>query len=161
MIGDEPFLPKPPSKFHEDRGRGKSSWRHDKMQAELLAFLRARSIAGLPANAVINREVEAEYPLTKRGQVVSFVDAIEVLDVNLLRFVSAFEVKPEIDSPCAIVRQAKSSAELLRHQIKFIAHLDYHLVCDANDPKLADLRAEWPHVWAWGVVFDPDTGATR
>ena len=84
MIGDEPFLPKPPSKFHEDRGRGKSSWRHDKMQAELL-----------------------------------------------------------------------------RHQIKFIAHLDYHLVCDANDPKLADLRAEWPHVWAWGVVFDPDTGATR
>lgn len=156
---DEPDLlgraaPSTPSGFHQRaRQRGVT---HDKMQAELLAFLRARPLAGIPLGAIVHRQVEGELPLTRRGQVVSFADAAEILTVNLATVVSLFEIKPRIDTVFGIVRQCKAMLALARACITGDQHY-CHAVVPHDDPLIADLRAEWPLVWAWGVTFSPMT----
>jgi hypothetical protein len=125
------------------------------MQQEVLAFLRSRKPAGLPDTDIIDRLVEGEFPLFKRGQVVSFVDAIEILEIRLKRFVSAFEIKPVIVSPTAVIRQVKSQLALIRSNLK-PTRCDIHIVVPATDPLLPELRAEWPQTWAWGFKLDQE-----
>ena len=141
------FAPRPPSRFHDEARRRVPS--HDRMQQEVLAFLRERRLACLPDTPLIERHVEGEYPLHKNGQVVSFVDAIEILSICTERFVSAFEIKPKIDTTFGIVRQVKAQRALLWRNLK-PKHCEVYVVVPINDPLLSELRAEWPHTWAWG-----------
>jgi hypothetical protein len=144
-------FPPTPSRFHDDawrRDRG-----HDAMQAAFLEFLRDRPTAAIPEGAIVYREVEAEKPLYLRGQIVSYVDCCEILTVNLTTFVSLFEIKPRIDTVFGIVRQLKSALDIAKRSIPGDLYF-CHVVVPASDPKLADLRAEWPHVWAWGITFE-------
>ena len=141
-----------PSKFHD------AAWRrdvgHDEMQAEFLSFLRERPMAAIPSGSIVDRRVEGELPLVRFGQVVSFVDAAEILTVNFLTTVTLFELKPRIETVFGVIRQAKAMLALAETAIPAELHL-CHIVAKANDPKLAELRAQWPHTWAWGVTFDP------
>lgn len=129
--------------YHRDAG-------HDAMQAEFLKFLRARPILAIPANAIVHRVVEAEMPILRRGQIVAYADAAEILTVNLLTTVSLFEIKPRIHTVFGVVRQAKALLELARASIPSDLHV-VHVVVPARDLKLADLRREWPNTWAWGA----------
>jgi len=143
-------FPPTPSRFHDDawrRDRG-----HDSMQAEFLDFLRGRPLV-IPVGALIHRDVEAEKPLYLRGQIVSYVDCCEILTINLTVFVSLFEIKPRIDTVFGIVRQLKSALDIAKRSIPGDLYF-CHVVVPASDPKLDDLRAEWPRVWAWGATFD-------
>jgi hypothetical protein len=63
--------------------------------------------------------------------------------------VSAFEIKPVIVSPTAVIRQVKSQLALIRSNLK-LTRCDIHIVVPATDPLLPELRAEWPQTWAWG-----------
>lgn len=124
------------------------------MQAEFLAWLRTRPITGLRPGALVHRRVEAEFPLTRRGQIVAWIDAVEVLDVDLTCIVSLFEIKPVIDTPFGIIRQAKSYLALARGEFARADHIEMHIVVPATDPLLPQLRAEWPRTWAWGATFE-------
>ena len=126
------------------------------MQAEFLAWLRGRRVAGVPDSALVSRHVEAEFPLTRRGEIVGWVDAVEVLDVALTCIVSLFEIKPVVDSPFGIIRQAKSYLNLARATFARADHIDLHIVVPASDPLLSQLRAEWPRTWGWGTTFNGD-----
>lgn len=139
-----------PSGFHDDAYRRDAG--HDAMQQRFLEWLRSRPIAGLPTNAVVHRAVEGEYPLMRRGQIVAYVDACEILTVNLVSTVSLFEIKPTIHTVYGVVRQAKA-LEALSRAIPADFHF-CHVVVKAGDPLLPALRAEWPRVWAWGITFD-------
>ena len=141
-----------PSGFHETARQRPHA--HDAMQAEFLAFLRARRTTGLRPGAFVRRSVEGEMPLIRHGRVVSFADAAEILTVDFITVVSLFEIKPRIDTVFGVVRQAKAMLVLARSCIP--AHQHYcHLVVPNDDPLLADLKAEWRHVWAWGAAFEP------
>lgn len=128
------------------------------MQRDFLAFLRARPTAAVTPGAITSRLVEGEYELIRGGQVVSFVDAIEILDVGILsqslRTVTMFEIKPVIDTVYGIVRQAKAQLQLARLLIPANVHV-LHVVVPHDDPLLGDLRVEWPNTWAWGLQFKP------
>lgn len=145
-----PLYPLTPSRYHEQARNHPAG--HDRIKQELLAFLRDRPLAAIPECAAVHREVEAERPLHRRGQIVSYVDAVEIVTVNLSTTVSLFEVKPQIDTIFGIIRQAKAMLALARADIPGDVHV-CHLVVPHTDPLLAALRAEWPHTWAWGVRF--------
>jgi hypothetical protein len=148
--------PLTPSGAHDQaykRDRG-----HDAMQAAFLDFLRSRPVAAVPKGAFVHREVEAERPLRRRGQVVAYVDAIEILTVNLTTVVSLFEIKPRIHTVFGIIRQAKSQLALAVSDIPADQHY-CHIIVPASEPKLLELRAEWPLTWAWGVTFERVEGS--
>lgn len=147
-LGDKLFVPRLPSRFHDEARR--RSPNHDRMQIEVLDFLRSRKLVGLPDTGLIDRTVEGEYPIIRRGQVVSFVDAIEILEIDLRKYVSAFEIKPKIDSVFAIVRQAKATLALLQSTLR-PAYCVCHVVVPHTDPLLLEMRAAWPQTWAWGL----------
>lgn len=140
-----------PSGFHGSaRGRPVS---HDIMQRDFLAYLRAKPTVNIPDGVLSHRQVEGEYPLVRNGQVISFVDAIEILEIGVLsqelRTISLFEIKPVIDTVYGIVRQAKSQLQLAETLIPADVHV-LHLIVPHDDPLLLEMRAEWPHTWAWG-----------
>ena len=140
-----------PSGFHDQAYRRDAG--HDAMQQAFLDWLRTRPIANLPPRAAVHRHVEGEYPLWRNGQIVAYADAAEVLTVNLTVTLSLFEINPRIHTVFGVVRQAKA-LEALARSVK--ADFRYcHIVVKAEDPLLADLRKEWPRVWAWGVIFEP------
>lgn len=139
-----------PSGFHDRAWR--RAPKHDVMQREFLEFLRARPTLAVPPGVLSARQVEGEYPFVRNGQVISFADAIEIFDVGDLRTVSIFEIKPIIDSIYGIVRQAKAQLQLAETLLPANVHV-LHLVVPHDDPALPDLRAEWPHTWAWGIEF--------
>lgn len=149
--GGQPlFAPKPPSKFHD------ISWRrarafptHEAMQSEVLDFLRTRPIAGLSTKSTFDRQIEGEYAFIRNGQVIGFADAFEILDIDFRRFVTAYEIKPKIDTVFGIVRQAKALLQLTRSSIKAEQH-HCAIVVPHTDPLLAELRSHWPATWAWG-----------
>lgn len=148
------LVPRPPSYWHDQAYRRPR--RHDEMQKEFLDFLCDRRLAGLPDTELIDRQVEGDFPLYAGGKSVSplsFVDAIEILDIRLERFVSAFELKPEIYSVSGIIRQVKAQIPLIWSNLK-PHHFQYYIVVPATDPLLPDLRAEWPQTWAWGFKLD-------
>ena len=122
------------------------------MQAEVLAYLRTRPLAGVPYGAIVDRHVEAEYAFVRNGQVVGFVDAIEIVTVNLTAVAHLFEIKPKIDTVFGIVRQAKAAEALAASCIPAQSHV-CHVVVPHTDPLLPALRAEWQHTWAWGIEF--------
>lgn len=154
MSFEDQFIPRAPSAYHDQAWkRLRSAPQHEVMQAEVLAFLRNRVLAGLPPRAFVDRMVEGEYPIVRRGQVVAYADAIEISSVDLLRTINLFEIKPSIDTVFGIVRQAKSLLQLARSTIPGEMYF-CHVVVPADDPKMRDLRAEWPHTWAWGIKFD-------
>lgn len=138
-----------PSAFHDRAWR--RGIRHEVMQKEFLEFLRARPTVAV-TSAITSRLVEGEYPLVRNGQVISFVDAIEILDVDFLRAVTLFEIKPVIDDVYAIVRQCKSQLQLAITLLPANAH-NLNLIVPHDDPALTDMRAEWPNTWAWGIEF--------
>jgi hypothetical protein len=143
-------IPRTPSGFHESaRRRAAACPRHDAMQQEVLAFLRGRTIAGAPKGAFILHEVEAEKPFTRNGQVIAYADAMETIQVNLFRSVNVFEIKPRIETVFGILRQVKGLLELARKEVPGDMHFG-HVVVPADDPRLAEMRAEWPNTWAWG-----------
>lgn len=148
MSHDQPLIPRPPSAFHNEAYHRDAG--HDALQQEVLRFLRGRSLAGLPPAAALHREVEGERPLYRCGQIVGYVDACEIVTVNLFVTCQLFEIKPRIQTVFGIVRQAKATLALAKTCIPADLHF-CHVVVPHNDPKLSDLRAEWPHVWAWGV----------
>lgn len=157
MTFDGMFVPRPPSAFHDD------SWRktraqptHEAIQQQVLTFLRDRVVAA-PDRAFVDRHVEGEYAIVKRGQIIAYVDAIEILSVNLFRTVSLFEVKPVIDTVFGIVRQAKALLQLAQTTIPGEAYY-CHVVVPWTDPKIEELKAEWPRTWAWGIKFDQCAG---
>ena len=58
MSYEDQFIPRTPSRFHDEAyKRLRSAPKHDIMQAEVLAFLRARVLAGLPDGALVDRLV--------------------------------------------------------------------------------------------------------
>lgn len=121
------------------------------MQAELLAFLRSRKIwmPGVKAAVVpTHREVEGEYPFLRRGEIVAYADAIDILTVGLFTVVNIFEVKPKIESIFAAIRQAKALLNLAEHTIQADAHY-CNIVVPATDPLLYDLRFQWRETWGW------------
>ena len=151
--GNDPLIPRPPSAFHNEAWlRAKRQPKHDLLQQEVLAFLRQRPVCGIPENTAVHRHVEGEFALRKRGQIVSFADAAEVLDVNLTCIVSLFEIKPRIETVFGIVRQAKAMLGLVAETVPRATQAYCHVVVPADDPLLADLRREWPHTWAWGFA---------
>ncbi len=139
-----------PSGWHDQAWRREA--KHEAMQRELLAFLRSRSIAGLPETPLVRRTVEGEYLITIGRNIVGFADAVEILNIRLQTTVSLFEVKPRIDDLFAIVRQAKALLQLAKRAIPAEFHY-CHLIVPHDDHKLAYLRREWPHTWAWGIQF--------
>lgn len=145
-------FPSTPSRAHEDAWRRDAG--HDAMQETFLAFLRSRPIAAIPEGAIVHRTVEAELPLHRNGRIVSFVDAAEILTINLTTIVSLFELKPRIDTVFGIVRQAKMMLELAQAEIQADQHY-CHVVVPAGDPLIAALRQHWERVWAWGATFEP------
>lgn len=155
---DDLIIPRTPSGYHDDaRGRLRKEPKHDLMQAEVLKFLRGRVLAGIPEGAYVDRLVEGEYPIVRRGQVVAYADAIEIASVNLFRTISMFEIKPVIDTVFGIIRQAKALLQLASVTIPGEAYF-CHVVVPAEDPLLPELRAEWPRTWAWGAKFEEKTG---
>ena len=124
------------------------------MQMKFLDFIRSRPVLVLPKHAIIHRQVEAEYPIVRKGQIISFVDVIEILTVNFTTIVSLFELKPEIYTVPGTVRQAKAILQIAQREIPGDVHT-CHLVVPSKDPALQRLRDEWPHVWAWGISFEP------
>ncbi len=140
-----------PSGFHDAAYRRDAG--HDAMQQAFLVFLRARPISAVPAGAIVHREVEGEFPLYRRGQIVAYADAAETLTVNLTTTLSLFEIKPRIETVYGIVRQAKA-LESLAKAIQADFHV-CHVVVPATDPLIGAMRAEWPRVWAWGISFEP------
>ncbi|NBV20343.1 MAG: hypothetical protein EBS11_27745 [Janthinobacterium sp.] len=91
--------------------------------------------------------------MVRRGSVVSFVDAVELLTVDFVTTCNIFEIKPRIATVFGIVRQAKAMLTLAESCIP--AALYYcHVIVPHDDPMLADLRKEWPHTWAWGARFE-------
>lgn len=149
--------PLPPSRFHDQAYRRDAG--HDVMQAEFLDWLRGRPMV-MPPNAAVHRHVEGEYALRRRGQIVSYVDAIEIVTVNLSAVANLFEIKPRIETVFGIVRQAKALLDLAQGDIRADQHY-CHVVVKAGDPLLPELRKHWRHVWAWGARFEPieDEGA--
>lgn len=124
------------------------------MQAEFLGFLRDRPTAMIPEGALVHRTVEAEMPLYRRGQIISYVDAAETLTINLTTTVSLFEIKPRIETVFGIIRQLKATLALAEQSIKADHHY-CHAIVPHDDPHLTELRRWWPYVWAWGVTFEP------
>jgi hypothetical protein len=150
---------KPPSRWYSSGcDRGKT---HDQMQTELLSFLRSRKIWTPSSKTVvaIDRVVEGEYAFTRRGEVVAFADAIEILTIDLFKVVNLFEVKPKIESVFAVIRQATALLELAKSSM--MADLHYcNIVVPAADPLLPELRVEWPHAWGWSPgAAAPDSWA--
>jgi hypothetical protein len=135
-----------PSQFHDQAYRRDAG--HDRLQADFLTFLRSRPFAGIPEGAIVHRTVEAEFPLRRRGEIVAYVDAVEILTVNLSTTASLFEVKPRIHTVFGIVRQAKAYEALAQGCIPADMHF-CHVIVPAADPLLAALKSEWPRVWAW------------
>lgn len=153
-------IPRTTSKFHsEAREKLRSHPKHDTMQREVLEFLRTRKLGGLEHQNFVTKIVEGEYPLIWRGQVVSFADGIEILTVNFRTTVTIFEIKPIIDTVCGILRQVKAQLVLAQTAVPGDEHIGI-IVVPASDPLLAELRAEWPHTWAWGIKF-PDEKPER
>lgn len=140
--------PKTPSGFHGDARRRTPS--HDRMQTELLAFLRGRPYAALPTGAPVHRVVEAEYPLVRNGQVVAFLDAVEIVTIALSSTVNLFEIKPKIETVFGVIRQAKAGLVLAYSTIRADV-LVYHIVVPWDDPLLGALRQEWPRTWGWEI----------
>ena len=141
-----------PSSFHNDKWQvARKHPNHDRLQMDVLAHLRTRPIAGVRPMDIVVREVEGEYPIVRRGQVIGYADAIESLPVNGVRVVSLFELTPVIETVFGIVRQAKALLQLAVTSIEADQHY-CHVVVPAGDPLLAGLRAEWPHTWAWGAT---------
>ena len=62
-------------------------------------------------------------------------------------------IKPRIHTVDGCVRQAKA-LEALAKSVEADFHF-CHIVVKADDPLLVPLRAEWPRVWAWGIIFEP------
>ena len=145
--------PQPPSRYHDQAYRRDAG--HDDLQQEFLDWMRSRPTALLPIGAPVHRHVEGEYALRRNGQIISFVDAIEILTVNLTRIVSLFEIKPRIETVFGIVRQAKALLDLAQTDIRADQHY-CHVVVRAGDPMIPMLRKYWPHVWAWGETFEPE-----
>lgn len=144
-----------PSRFHDQAYRRDAG--HDAMQAAFLDFLRSRPVVIVPMGAFIHREVEAERALRKDGDIVSYVDAIEIVTVNFTTVANLFEMKPRIHTVFGILRQAKAILELAKQDIIADQH-HCHVVVPAKDPLIGVLRQHWPLVWAWGATFEP-TGA--
>lgn len=154
MTAHDKFFPKPPSAFHNAAWmKVRANPGHEIMQQQVLAFLRQRRIAGLAPGGAVYRDVEGEMPLVRRGQIVAYADAAEILQIDLTRIISLFEIKPAIETVFGIVRQAKALLELAKAALPADQHW-CHIVVPAADPKLDDLRVEWPHVWAWGIQFE-------
>gem|GEM_PF-5239700 len=141
------IFPRPPSAYHDQAFRRDAD--HDIMQQKFLAFLRQRPLAGIPYGAAVHREVEGERPIYRNGQAISFIDACEVVTINLTTVVNLFEIKPKIATVFGIIRQAKSQLALAKLFIPADHHY-CHVVVPYNDPLISELKAEWPHVWAWG-----------
>jgi hypothetical protein len=128
-----------PSGFHDRAWR--RAPKHDDMQREFLEFLRARPTIIVPPNAISARQVEGEYPLVRNGQVISFVDAIEILDVGFCRTVTLFEIKPIIETVYGVVRQAKAQLELASNCFAnatvtlnvVVPHDEFHMGEDLDD----------------------------
>jgi hypothetical protein len=131
------------------------------MQTELLSFLRSRKIWTPSSKTVvpIDRVVEGEYAFTRRGEVVAFADAIEILTIDLFKVVNLFEVKPKIESVFSAMRQAAALLELAKSSIR--ADLHYcNIVVPATDQLLPQLRIEWLHAWGWSpAAAAPDSWA--
>ena len=128
--------------YQRDRG-------HDAMQMAFLKFLRTRPLSCLPASPLVHHQVEGELALSRRGQVVAFVDCAETITVGLSQSVNWYEIKPRIETVFGVVRQAKA-LEQLGHSLGYAkGPFAVHVVVPASDPKITDLKAEWPNVWAW------------
>lgn len=147
-----PVIPRTPSRWHDDAWkRMRATPKHDVIQRDVLTFLRGRVLAGIPEGAFVDRMVEGEYAIVLRGNIVAYVDAIDIFSVNLRRQVHAFEIKPVIDTTFGIVRQIKHTMHLLEQSIPDAMHFG-HLVVPVDDPLLAELRTEWLQTWAWGFT---------
>jgi hypothetical protein len=131
--------------YHRDAG-------HDGMQSQFLEFLRARPIRVIPANAIVHRVVEGEMPILRRGQIVAYADAAEILTVNLLTTVTLFEIKPRIHTVFGVVRQAKALLNLARASIPADLHI-VHVIVPSHDSRLGEMRREWPNTWGWGAKY--------
>lgn len=152
--GQRPTIPRTPSAWHDQAWkRQRATPKHDVIQRDVLTFLRGRRLAGIPEGAWVDRMVEGEYAIVLRGNIVAYVDAIDIFSVNMLRQVHAFEIKPAIDTAFGIVRQIKHTMHLLEQAIPNAMHFG-HLVVPVEDPLLAELRTEWPQTWAWGFKTD-------
>jgi hypothetical protein len=152
--GQRHTIPRTPSGWHNDAWkRLRATPKHDVMQRDVLTYLRGRKLVGLPDGAFVDRMIEGEYPIVLRGNIVAYVDAIEIFSVDLRRQVHAFEIKPVIETTFGIVRQIKHTMQLLRQVIPDAMHFG-HLVVPAVDPLLSELRMEWPQTWAWGFGTD-------
>lgn len=122
------------------------------MQAEVLEHLRTRPMVGIPEGVPVHREVVGEWPIYRRNQIVSFVDAVEIVTIGLEKHIYAFEVKPVIDTVFGIVRQLKAMDALIATEVRPKFRVVF-AVAHWDDPSLADLRKEWPQTWAWGIQF--------
>lgn len=123
------------------------------MQAEVLAHLRNRPLVGIPDVTPVHRDVIGEWPIHRAdGQVIAFVDAVEIVTVGLEQHVYAFEIKPVIDTAFGIVRQLKAIEALIASRIRPKFQTVFAVV-RWDDPKLGILRKEWPATWAWGIQF--------
>lgn len=148
-------FPQTPSGLNEQaRQRGP---RHEAMQRSFMEFLRARRVTvGIPPGATVHRHVESELILDSNARIGGFVDCAEILSVSgASTIASLFEIKPVIDDVYGIVRQAKAILFHARRAIIADQHWCY-VVVPADDPLIDDLRAEWPHVWAFGASFKPE-----
>ena len=123
---------------------------HDRMQQDFLAFLRSRRL--VDRGPLVHREVEAEMPLYRRGQIVAYADAAEMITTGVTKQIHLYEIKPKIHTVFGIVRQAKALLDLAK-TIEADCHC-VHVVVPHTDPLICQLKGEWPHVWAWGVTFD-------
>ena len=132
------------------------------MQRELADFLRsaARTIS-LRGSEAVYREVHVEQPVPN-GTTFALVDVAEFCAVNLTNIIHLFEVKPVIfgTAPLAqmkgyLLLAARPAAFHWENGIPITPdQIHGHIVVPFNDPRLAELRAEWPHVWAWGETFE-------
>jgi len=144
-----------PSGFHDEKWRqNRALPTHDEMQRDFLTFLRARSI--IVSGALVTREVIPEYEFVRKGRIVAFADAVEIVDVDFMRTVNIYEIKPIIETVFGIVRQCKALFQLARELIPGNVQV-VHAVVPFNDPLLDALRVEWPAAWGWGATFKPVT----
>lgn len=157
MIHDRREMRYPPSYFHDQARKIALDYPgHEKIKQELLTYLRSKVITGLRPGAFVDRLVEGEYTiLDDQKRICGYADAIEILNIDLIRTITIFEVKPKIDTVFGIVQQMKAYL-CLAEQYMPAHHYAGNLVVPASDPRLAELRHQWPRTWAWGIKFDTD-----
>lgn len=142
-----------PSCAHDEAFRRDAG--HDSLQKEFLTFLRERRQVIFSGDLPIHRHVEAEYPFHRHGNIVAYADAVEILHVGPTKIVNIFEIKPKIHTVFGIVRQIKALVTLGYRDLAADI-CNGHIIVPAHDPKIGDLRDEWPHTWAWNIQISDE-----